>query len=169
MSLSLSFIICEATSTWASALRVAIARQKDSNSLRAPTRIFETRTLPELKSALSENAPQLALVETRPDNLAPILQMFADRRQPPPFVALLSESLRPARKARFAKSSNREIVADALAEAGALAVVQLPRHIAAVLPLAEKLRAAHTKRSINFGDNLSISDLAWAALPWQDA
>ena len=169
MSLSLSFIICEATSTWASALRVAIARQKDSNSLHAPPRIFETRTLPELIAALSEKAPQLALVETRPDNLAPILEMFAKRRQPPPFVALLSESLRPARRARLAKWSNHEIVADALTEAGALAVVRSPRHIATVLPLAEKLRATHTDRSKNFGDNLSISELAWAALPWQDA
>ena len=168
MSLPLSFIICEATSTWASALRVAIA-PKEQQQPPCAARIFETRTLPELIAALSENAPQLALVETRPDNLAPILQMFAERRQPLLFVALLSESLRPAQRATLAKSSNREIVADALAEAGALAVVQSPRHIAAVLPLAEKLRAAHTERSKNFGDNLSISELAWAALPWQDA
>ena len=169
MSLPPSIIVCEATSMWASALRVALARQPNGKSLAAPPRIFETRTLPALKTALTENAPQLALVETRPDNLAPILQMFAERRQPPPFVALLSESLRPAQRARFAKSSNHDLVADALAEAGALAVVQSPRHIAAVLPLAEKLRAAHTDRSKNFDDNLSISELAWAALPWQDA
>ena len=80
--LPLSCIICEATSPWASALRVAIARQQNSNSLHAPPRILETRSLPELIAALSENAPQLALVEVRPDNLAPILQLFAERRQP---------------------------------------------------------------------------------------
>jgi hypothetical protein len=148
-----SWIVCETSGRWTAALRVALARQ----NLVHAGRIQEVRSLPEV-SAAQEASSALVLVEVRPDNLAASMNWFLRGWQHGArAVALLGGEL------------SADQVAEALLEAGALAVIESPRHVAAVFGLAGRVaasRLAHAKKS---GSVLSIAERAWAALPWQDA
>jgi hypothetical protein len=149
-----AWIICEMTGRWTVALRVALARR---GSPFGSSRIQEARSLAELAVAAAATPSGLVLIEVRPENLAASLNWFFQGWQ---------------RGARAVALLDAELAADqatdALLEAGALAVIDSPRRIAAVLGISGRLVS---QRSLAKQDRSakSIAERAWAALPWQDA
>jgi hypothetical protein len=168
------WIVCENAGRWSAALRVAISRQatKLGTSTGSP-RIDVVRTLAELDSAMREQNRSLALVEVRSDNLAAVLELLAKSwRRNVRLAALLDSELGLQPSAGSSQSPDRPFAADALLEAGALAVIDSPRQIPMLLNLAERqtLAEGRVADSADTNDSLTaIVDRAWAALPWQDA
>jgi hypothetical protein len=150
-----SWIVCEASGRWTAALRISLVRQKVGSS---GDQIQEVRTLPDLTSAVQESPAAIALLEVQPDNLAASMTWFCHGwLRGNRAVALLGANVAAVE------------VAEALLEAGALAVIESPRHLAGAINLAGRVavsRSTHTNKS---GLTFSIAEQAWASLPWQDA
>ena len=168
------WIVCESAGRWSAALRVAIARQATKlGELAGSPQIDVVRTLAELDAAMREQSPALALVEVRSDNLAAVLELLAKSwRRNVRLAALLDSELGLQPSAGSSQSPDRPFAADALLEAGALAVIDSPRQISMLLNLAEcqSLAGGRKVESADSDDSLAaIVDRAWAALPWQDA
>jgi hypothetical protein len=147
-----SWIVCERTGRWTAALRQAIDRSLQKRTYPIPQHIRETRSLADFEAACSERPATLSLLEVRIEIFAAVLDLLSSestRRMP--IVALLHEPL----------------LADALREAGALAVIDSPRRIASVVELATQISANQSHLLV--AEFISIADWAWAALPWQDA
>ena len=105
----------------------------------------------------------MVLVEVHRDNLASVLELVANSRTKNRLAALLDANL---------DSPHSQLVADALLEAGAIAVLDSPRQIATLLDVASCTRrtAPHAESRHGESDSLmSVIDEAWAALPWQDS
>jgi hypothetical protein len=148
-----SWIVCETSGRWTAALRVALARQ----DLVHGGRIQEVRSLAEVVAA-QEASSALVLFEVRPDNLAASMNwFFRGWQHGTRAVALLGAELAA------------DQAAEALLEAGALAVIESPRHMAAVLGLAGRVAVSRTIRTQKSVTALTIAEQAWASLPWQDA
>ncbi len=147
-----SWIVCERSGRWTAALRQAIDRTAQKNAHRISPDIRETRTLDDFKAARCERPPTLGLVEVRIETFAVVLNLLAsESTRHMPIVALLHEPL----------------PADALREAGALAVIDSPRRIASVLELANQISTTQSHR--HAAESVPIADWAWSSLPWQDA
>ena len=148
------WIVCETSGRWTAALRVAIARQE----LKHGNRIQEVRSLPELEVAAKEAASAMAFLEVDPANLAASLNWFSICWQ---------------RGVRAVALLGTELVAhqatEAILEAGALTVIESPRHVAAVLGLAGRVAVSRSKHAKKTSSALTTTERVWAALPWQDA
>jgi hypothetical protein len=147
-----SWIVCELSGRWTAALRQAIDRSTQMCGRSGSPDIREARTLAEFKAAYCERPATLALVEVRIESFATVLDLLSsESTRHMPIGALLHEPL----------------PADALREAGAVAVIDSPRRIASVVELANKISAVQSHPDTT--ESISITDLAWAVLPWQDA
>jgi uncharacterized protein YejL (UPF0352 family) len=160
------WIVCEQTSGWATALRLAASRA----IVESAPRLVETRTLAELSSRLEEHRAAIALIEVRAGNLATTLQWLATasrRHVDARYVALLNYSLAPE-EATFpgSRSSNRRRVVEALLEAGAVDVSNSPRRLRHVFAIAEKHWAA-TWPCISSATQQPLLEMARDLLPWQ--
>src|SRR5262245_7272051 len=113
-----TWVVCEQSARWAAALRLAIARR--SNSQRTP-RLHEVRGLEELVSFLNEHSSELALVEVGRANLAEVMEFLADEHTPQTGrkVVLLDHDLCTSDAAVRSDATKRQVVIDALWEAGA--------------------------------------------------
>ena len=144
------WIVCERTSRWASALRMALARGE------MPHRLRELRHLAELDAELAARPTALAAIEIHRGNFADLLAWLptaCERHDRARCVALLDRSL----------ADNLDAACDALVEAGAPAIATSPRRLDAVIALGT--RHAETARTI--AENAPLMAQAWASLPWQ--
>lgn len=144
------WIVCERTSRWASAFRMALA------SGEMPFRLRELRHLTELDAELAARPTALAAIEVHRGNFAPLLAWLPvarDRHGRARCVALVDRSL----------ADDIDALCDALIEAGAQAIATSPRCLDAVVDLA----ARHAETAGKIGENTSLVDRVWASLPWQ--
>jgi len=166
---SCDWIVCERTSRWAAALRVALAREDCG----ATSSIYEVRTWKELASRLETQPNGVAIAEVQRDQLGSALVWLATARRRFPrarFTAALdiSSTDTEGHASSFRRDEQAEVV-DALFEAGVAAVADSPRRLHAILALGRRhaaLCAAQSQPSPR--DNLSVVNAAWASLPWQD-
>ena len=158
------WIICERTSRWAAAVRVALERESTAE-LRA-ARVVEVRNHRDLESRLSARPDALVTIEVERANLAAVLAWLgtAGPRYPrATFVAVLDRLFVADQNANGDVSVPD--VEQALVEAGAMLVVRLPRAMKPLLDLAQR----HAARAAAAADGeLSPVERVWASLPWQD-
>ena len=162
------WILCERTSRWAAAMRVAIER--DGGAATHAVRVFEVRNHRDLEAELAKLPGALALVEVDRTNVAAVLAWLA-RAEPRFPQARFVAGLDWSRGAdREAGGHGRALdVAQALVEAGAVEVLGSPRECARLFDLAHRHAAARAAESAAAGDEFSPRQRAWASLPWQDA
>lgn len=144
------WIVCERTSRWASALRLALGSENDAARLR------EQRLLAELGAELSAHPAAIAAIEIHRGNFAQLLAWLPaarERHADACFVALVDQSL----------SGELEQVTAALLESGAQAIAASPRRLEGVLAL----RHLHARIAGDIGPRESLQQAAWASLPWQ--
>jgi hypothetical protein len=156
-----SWIVSEKSGRWAAALRVALARQA-ATSPHADTQdqIHELRSLDEFHARAADFPNSIALIETTSDNLPTVLQLAARPSSARiPLIALLHDDL----------ASRENFALDILLEAGALAIVTVPRKIAEILPIARKVFASTMRAATSDSADNSLEAWAWAQLPWQEA
>ncbi len=161
------WIVCERASRWASALRVALERQHETE-LRA-ARVFEVRNHRDLESRLAARSHSLVTIEVDQETLAPVLSWLAAASQRFPwarFVAALGRSLGGNRE-RDGSEDARE-VERALVEAGATMVARSPVDCRALVELAHRHIAANVAEAAGGDDELSPAERVWVSLPWQD-
>jgi hypothetical protein len=165
-----SWIILEKSGRWAAALRMALARHPETRGAHTlPKRIYEVRSLVELNAAIREQRPLLVLAEVRLDNLAAILELLAHARQPNvPIVALIDDSLATSSRTERCEMPSALVAAAALREAGALSVLETPRQISSLFDFVERQMARRESVFSSTTGHKSLTDWAWAALPWQD-
>jgi hypothetical protein len=153
-----AWIVCEATSRWAAALRLAARR--DERLRPGGVRLYETRRLGDLTSRLAERPDAFAAVEVRHDNLGDALTWlsWAERRfGRARLVALLDRSLLPGQPE----------VGDVLREAGALVVATSPRQLQAIVELFQQHAALAAAVAGSFAAHLPLEEQVWRSLPWQ--
>jgi hypothetical protein len=162
MSIVQTWVVCEQSGRWVSALRLAIARRPNE---RLTPRLYEVRGLPELLSLLKERTIELSLVEVGRANLADVLELLAEGRltRSSRNVALLDRSICET------NSAERRAASDALWEAGAVDVVESPRNLVRLFALGERLADLSGKSGHNSLDRQAVAEWAWSLLPWQDA
>ncbi len=165
-----AWIVCERTSRWAAGVRTTAARH--ANTVQSTTRIVEVRTLGELSQRLDEQPNSLALVEVNDGNLASVLAWLTNAQGRYPharFVALL-DTLLAAHDETWpvAQSGKVHDVVSALLEAGAVDVVESPRHLHSFLAIAERHRALAATNKAPSAENLPLLEWARTLLPWQD-
>ena len=103
------WIVCESTSRWAAALR--LATERDPRCRAGRVRLYETRQLPELTQRLTQQPHGFAVVEVREDSVGEVLGWLSwatGRFGGARCVALLDRSL----------ASGESDIVDALLEAG---------------------------------------------------
>ena len=128
------WIVCERTSRWASALRMAVGLPSD-----LPHRLRELRHLAELDAELAERPTALAAIEVHRGNFADLLAWLpASPRAALPTPARSRSARSFALGSRSAKSATRCV------EAGAQAIATSPRRLDAIVALA--VRHAATAR-----------------------
>lgn len=154
------WVVCEVSSRWVVALRVAFARLSKTQPI---PRLYEVRTLGELSMHLDEHGCDLMLVQVGHGNLSEMLQLLT-RREPriSQFVALLEIAVDEP------NSPGRQSVADLLWEMGAADVVDSPRQLRGLLGLRNRLAAARGPITSGLAERQSFADWAWSTLPWQD-
>jgi hypothetical protein len=153
-------IVCESTSRWAGALRLALAR--DSLVRAGGVRLYETRQLNDLTQRLTERSHSLAAIEVREDNVGEVLGWLTwatGRFGRVRCVALLDRSL---------VSDERDVV-DALCEAGALEVARSPRQLHSVVELFRRQATLSSRVGSSLRADLPWRELVWQSLPWQAA
>jgi hypothetical protein len=146
----IEWIVCERTSRWASALRLAFATED------APPRVRELRHLAELDAELLARPTALAAIEIHRGNFAQLLAWLPaarGRHARACSIALLDRSL----------TDELEQVTAALLEAGAQAIASSPRRLDAILSLGQQ----HARITGIIGPNARLDEAVWASLPWQ--
>ena len=144
------WIVCERTSRWASALRLALAAED------APPRVRELRHLAELDAELLARPTALAAIEIHRGNFAQLLAWLPTargRHTSACSIALVYRSL----------ADELERVTAALLEAGAQAIATSPRRLNAILSLGRQ----HARIAEIGGPNAPLHEAVWASLPWQ--
>lgn len=152
------WIVCERTSRWAAALRLALER--DGAKSGPHHRIRETRRLSELTAEVLERPACIAAIETHHDNFADVLEWLstADLRFPAARSVVLVD--------RSIGLSERHETRIALREAGALEVVESPRQLGSLIELGR--RPAPTSKNVAaIAENSPLVERIWASLPWQ--
>ena len=142
--------VCERTSRWASAMRIALAADG------TPHRLRETRSLSELEAELVDRPTSLTAIEVHRGNLADVLAWLPNARQRftrPCFVALLDRTL----------ADDMGSVGDVLIEAGAQSIATSPRRLDEILSLARR----HAANPRITDENVPLTARVWATLPWQ--
>ena len=160
MSTVQTWVVCEQSGRWASALRLAIARRPNE---RLTPRLYEVRVLPELLLLLKDRSIELALVEVGRANLADMLELLVQGQitQSSRNVALLDQSICEN------NSAERRAVSDALWEAGAVDVVESPRSLVRLFALGERIADLSVKSGHNSLERQPVAEWAWSLLPWQ--
>jgi len=155
MSMMQTWVVCEQSGRWASALRFAIARR---SNVRLTPRLYEVRGLPELLLLLKDRSIELALVEVGRANLADVLELLARSSRN---VALLDQSICEN------NSAERRAVSDALWEAGAVDVIESPRSLVRLFELGKRIGDLSVKSGHNSLERQPVAEWAWSLLPWQ--
>lgn len=168
----ISWMVCERTGRWAAALRVAITRDEVSRRkvtrAHSTHRVTEFRSLPTLRGSLPKGRLAIVLVEVGNENLADVLELFSTHHdQNLRFAALMDDSWKTSTGRTKSIVRDPDSVSDALLEAGAADILQTPRQIARLFPLAARLARAGSCFGKTAGDD-SIAEMAKHALPWQD-
>lgn len=163
------WIICEQSSRWAAAFRVAL--QRDTLADARQSLLIEVRSLGELAEYLGNRPTSLAAIEVRRANFCAILNWLAaetGKSAATRCIALLDHSQLPNPwDAEARRLNSLDDVGDALREAGAVDVVTSPRQLGQVLELGRRHAAAlPQKLALDHAKN-SLVAKAWAALPWQ--
>jgi hypothetical protein len=144
------WIVCERTSRWAAALRLALTKDDTAPQLR------ELRHLGELDAEVSARPQSIVAIEVHRGNFASVLQWLSRprvRQQTARLAALVDRSL----------ASDSESVVGALFEAGATAIAMSPRRLEEVLALER----SQTQIAEITGPHESLMDRLLATLPWQ--
>jgi hypothetical protein len=151
----ITWVVCEETGRWAAALRLEFARIEKGR--RAPG-MREVRSLAELKLQLNEHAGAFSLIEIGQLNLASVLELVA-HREPAigRFAALLSDT-----------SDRMQTIADVAWEAGAIDVIESPRHVHRLVAICGQLSATRPYIEQPASDR-AFAEWALSTLPWQDA
>jgi hypothetical protein len=155
-------IVCERSGRWAAALRVALHRQAFQS--RVDYRLHEVRSLQELARRLEAPRPAIALVEVRPTNLAETLTWLAgacSSHSGIRCVALLDR--------REFDGHARNSVAVALRAAGAVDIVDSPRHLQSTLFAARRHAEGQCQYLPAGCSEPTFAEWAWGLLPWQPA
>ena len=160
------WIVCESTSRWASALRMALQRQAAIDG--RETRLYETRYLDDLAARLHEEPENFATIEVRESNVGDVLAWLARAAGHFPrarFAALLDRSLSQQQTNRASDAGDNLLdVCDALCEAGSLEIAHSPRHLQAVVELGRRhVACRHTATPVEADCEARV----WASLPWQ--
>jgi hypothetical protein len=163
------WIICEQSSRWAAAFRIAF--QRDSHADGSQPRLIEVRGLAELTESLSTRPAALAVIEVRCANFGTVLNWLAAESKKSArtrCVALLDYTLLPnPLEAGSPNSYSLNDAADALREAGAVDIVSSPRRLGPVLELGRRHVAALPQKVAGKHAENSFAANAWASLPWQ--
>lgn len=154
------WIVCESTSRWASALRMALER--DSRFRDGTVRLYETRQLTELTQRLAERPHCFAAVEVRVNNVGDVLGWF-------PWAASRFGHVRCVAFVERSLVSGQTDVVDALREAGALAVTSSPRQLRTIVDLFWRHAALSAKTANSLAAQLPWREQVWQSLPWQAA
>jgi hypothetical protein len=163
------WIVCEQSSRWAAAFRVAFER--DPRAAGRQPRITEVRSLGELAERLENRPTGLVAIEVRRASFSTILNWLAVETKKCTTVrciTLLDHSLLPNPWEVAARGSSAfDDICDALREAGAVDVVSSPRRLGPVLELGRRHAAALPQKVAgNYAEN-SVAANAWTSLPWQ--
>jgi hypothetical protein len=172
------WIICERSTRWAAALRMALS--VDAGPLSNSTTLHEVRSLAELNDQLRAHPRSLVLTEVTQDNIEAALawlQLTTSQAKHALAIALLDthrmdDPVRPltTRNEQDCPSGDREALSAALREAGAADVVYSPRQIRPILTLGQRHAASCRNAEPDHpGATQSFEDWAWSLLPWQDA
>jgi hypothetical protein len=160
------WIVCERSSRWTAAIRTALARQ--ARPPLGAISLREVRSLADLNARISDRPNNLVLLEVAFANLDEVLAWMAESMRSSRnahVVALLDTDLaQPCRVGAFGAPHAWQDVVDAVQEAGALEVVQSPRHLHHVLRSFRKLMIAHPPSQSGH----SLESWACGLLPWQD-
>lgn len=163
------WIVCESTTRWAAALRLALERRLAVEG--RTVRLYETRHWNDLASRLRERPDSFVAAEVREENLAEVFSglLVAVRHYPRArFVALLDRSLLGGRKDGTSTSGERlHDVCDALREAGVLEFAHSPRHLGNIVVLFRRHEALSTRMDFRLSADLPVRAQVWASLPWQ--
>jgi hypothetical protein len=143
-----NWIICERSTRWAAALRMALSHQ--SGSPTGLTKLHEVRGLGELTDQLKLHAGSVVLIEVTPENLEATLTWLAATTSQATrlaAIALLDYRRTDNHVPRWlgvdrqgSPSYRRDIVAAALREAGAMDVIDSLREIRPFLHWANCMR-----------------------------
>jgi hypothetical protein len=152
------WIVCESTSRWAAALRLALDR--DPQLRAGDVRLYETRLLKELTARLAERPDAFVAVEVREQNAGETLAWLAwatGRFGRARFVALVDRGM----------MSGRRDLDDALREAGALDVARSPRQLQQTVELFGRHAALSHRAAGILAANRPLEEQVWNLLPWQ--
>jgi hypothetical protein len=144
------WIVCERTSRWASALRMALL------AAGRPCQLRELRHLAELDAEVETRANALVAIEVGRDNFAEALAWYCRAHQRHSchcLIALMDRSL----------AKHLAAVSDALVEAGAHAIATSPRRLTAIMALATQYAAVVEKTA----ESTALATSVWDSLPWQ--
>lgn len=165
-----SWLVCETTGRWAAALRLAIARREQDTSPKLPARhVRELRSLSELEAVLQQGSSPHAFVEVRRENLGAVLDLLSSHRhEGVQFIGLLDDSVGHDSSNNSSIAGDQAPIIDVLFEAGAIDVIRTPRQIGRLL-VATSYQYRGRSCLGDAAREYSITELAWNALPWQDA
>jgi hypothetical protein len=125
----------------------------------------------DLETRLAFHPSSIGLFEVTQENLNNVLTWLADaHRRGHQRVQIALLDLERASESHAGESTidARQLMVDALREAGATDVIESPRQSHVILDLARRHARRTESSSLNDAANQSIADLAWSSLPWQD-
>jgi hypothetical protein len=152
------WIVCETTSRWAAALRLALDR--DPQLRAGGVRLYETRLLGDLSARVAQRPDGFVAIEVHDRNAADVLAWLSGavgRYHQARFVALVDHSL----------SAGRRDLEDTLREAGALEIACSPRHLQAIVELYRRHAALSNVAAASLAADRPLEEQVWALLPWQ--
>jgi hypothetical protein len=164
-----AWIVFERSGRWAAALRMQLACPQVSATVRA--RLYEVRNTPELGERLEDWPNSVALVEVSRRNIAEVLDWLAAAHGEFPrtrFVALVDTQSFNNQLTTESSPSDRQLVVDALWEAGAAEIVHSLRRMRHIVEFGRRHFENCAQIAPQDAENQSIADWAWASLPWQD-
>jgi hypothetical protein len=166
----LELIVCERSGRWAAALRSAVGRTAWARA--SAPRIFEVRQLDELAAHLDSRSSPMALVEVERERFGDMLIWLARASRANArarFVALMHRSVCEHLAIDTAlRRHRRQLVTDALREAGTSEVVTSTLQLGTLLALGRQHALLRSARLDHESARMSISEWAWASLPWQE-
>jgi hypothetical protein len=156
------WIICERTGRWAAALRAALRRHPTQRF--GNPRLHEVRSLDELSPFVDARPDAIAMLEVRRTDLAAAFGWLSTTNfnfPTTPCIALVDNE--------GFDDELRDDLSAALWAAGAVEICHSPRQMHRVFAIGRRHADSRLRKSTNSEANQSISDWAWALLPWQAA
>ena len=161
-----SFVVCESTSTWTAALRVAVDRAGGLD-----LHLQQVGRLADVSFGLQRQSTSLVAVEVGSHNLGdtltwlpPTLRRFPRSR----CVGLVHPSLRSPQVNLLPPSLAATVQVDiVLREAGAQYVATSPRHLEEVIDIARRHIAICQLDEAKLVAQQNFSAQVWSQLPWQ--